>query len=78
MDQCTVILLTSFLERKYFLFLFGQDIFKRSALSEIFLCPPCVQSSQGGGHRTLLYGHAILLRHNHSGMVRLLCTLFKE
>ena len=29
--------------------------------------PP--QSSQGGGHRTLLYGHAILLRHAHSGMV---------
>uniref|UniRef100_A0A3Q2Y9Q9 Inositol 1,4,5-trisphosphate/ryanodine receptor domain-containing protein n=1 Tax=Hippocampus comes TaxID=109280 RepID=A0A3Q2Y9Q9_HIPCM len=29
-----------------------------------------VGSSQGGGHRTLLYGHAILLRHNHSGMVR--------
>ncbi|XP_036440578.1 ryanodine receptor 1-like isoform X1 [Colossoma macropomum] len=26
------------------------------------------ESSQGGGHRTLLYGHAILLRHNHSGM----------
>ncbi|XP_009475014.1 PREDICTED: ryanodine receptor 1-like [Nipponia nippon] len=26
------------------------------------------QSSQGGGHRTLLYGHAILLRHSHSGM----------
>ncbi|XP_023662899.1 ryanodine receptor 1b isoform X3 [Paramormyrops kingsleyae] len=25
-------------------------------------------SSQGGGHRTLLYGHAILLRHCHSGM----------
>ncbi|XP_021095479.1 ryanodine receptor 1 isoform X4 [Heterocephalus glaber] len=25
-------------------------------------------SSQGGGHRTLLYGHAILLRHAHSGM----------
>ncbi|KAH0631540.1 hypothetical protein JD844_005911 [Phrynosoma platyrhinos] len=25
-------------------------------------------SSQGGGHRTLLYGHAILLRHSHSGM----------
>ncbi|XP_050977788.1 ryanodine receptor 1 isoform X5 [Labeo rohita] len=25
-------------------------------------------SSQGGGHRTLLYGHAILLRHTHSGM----------
>lgn len=31
---------------------------------------PCpLQSSQGGGHRTLLYGHAILLRHSHSGMV---------
>nr|XP_060507004.1 ryanodine receptor 1-like [Panthera onca] len=27
-----------------------------------------VESSQGGGHRTLLYGHAILLRHTHSGM----------
>uniref|UniRef100_A0A4X2MA66 Ryanodine receptor 1 n=1 Tax=Vombatus ursinus TaxID=29139 RepID=A0A4X2MA66_VOMUR len=26
------------------------------------------QSSQGGGHRTLLYGHAILLRHAHSQM----------
>ncbi|XP_056911323.1 ryanodine receptor 1-like isoform X3 [Takifugu flavidus] len=25
-------------------------------------------SSQGGGHRTLLYGHAILLRHTHSSM----------
>lgn len=28
-----------------------------------------LQSSQGGGHRTLLYGHAILLRHAHSRMV---------
>lgn len=27
------------------------------------------QSSQGGGHRTLLYGHAILLKHTHSNMV---------
>uniref|UniRef100_A0A493TZ45 Ryanodine receptor 2 n=1 Tax=Anas platyrhynchos platyrhynchos TaxID=8840 RepID=A0A493TZ45_ANAPP len=26
-------------------------------------------SAQGGGHRTLLYGHAILLRHSYSGMV---------
>ncbi|KAM6946397.1 ryanodine receptor 1-like [Aplochiton taeniatus] len=25
-------------------------------------------SSQGGGHRTLLYGHAILLKHAHSSM----------
>ncbi|XP_030074236.1 ryanodine receptor 1 isoform X4 [Microcaecilia unicolor] len=31
------------------------------------------ESSQGGGHRTLLYGHAILLRHSHSGMY--LCCL---
>uniref|UniRef100_A0A8C9XK62 Inositol 1,4,5-trisphosphate/ryanodine receptor domain-containing protein n=1 Tax=Sander lucioperca TaxID=283035 RepID=A0A8C9XK62_SANLU len=28
-------------------------------------------SSQGGGHRTLLYGHAILLKHTHSSMVTL-------
>lgn len=27
------------------------------------------QAGQGGGHRTLLYGHAILLRHSFSGMV---------
>uniref|UniRef100_A0A673INN9 Ryanodine receptor 3-like n=1 Tax=Sinocyclocheilus rhinocerous TaxID=307959 RepID=A0A673INN9_9TELE len=26
------------------------------------------QNAQGGGHRTLLYGHAILLRHSFSGM----------
>lgn len=29
----------------------------------------CPQAAQGGGHRTLLYGHAILLRHSFSGMV---------
>lgn len=34
----------------------------------LLLSPPS-QSSQGGGHRTLLYGHAILLRHIHSSMV---------
>lgn len=28
-----------------------------------------LQTAQGGGHRTLLYGHAILLRHSNSGMV---------
>uniref|UniRef100_W5KBL7 Ryanodine receptor 3 n=1 Tax=Astyanax mexicanus TaxID=7994 RepID=W5KBL7_ASTMX len=28
-------------------------------------------AGQGGGHRTLLYGHAILLRHSFSGMVRM-------
>uniref|UniRef100_A0A3B1JQF3 Inositol 1,4,5-trisphosphate/ryanodine receptor domain-containing protein n=1 Tax=Astyanax mexicanus TaxID=7994 RepID=A0A3B1JQF3_ASTMX len=27
-------------------------------------------AAHGGGHRTLLYGHAILLRHSFSGMVR--------
>uniref|UniRef100_A0A8D0HN71 Ryanodine receptor 2 n=1 Tax=Sphenodon punctatus TaxID=8508 RepID=A0A8D0HN71_SPHPU len=32
-----------------------------------------VCSAQGGGHRTLLYGHAILLRHSYSGMY--LCCL---
>ncbi|RMC12770.1 hypothetical protein DUI87_10295 [Hirundo rustica rustica] len=32
-----------------------------------------IQSAQGGGHRTLLYGHAILLRHSYSGMY--LCCL---
>lgn len=41
--------------------------------SGLTLCPLStpspLQSSQGGGHRTLLYGHAILLRHTHSGMV---------
>ncbi|KAM5146539.1 LOW QUALITY PROTEIN: ryanodine receptor 1 [Mantella aurantiaca] len=31
------------------------------------------ESSQGGGHRNLLYGHAILLRHCHSDMY--LCCL---
>lgn len=26
------------------------------------------KSGAGGGHRTLLYGHAVLLRHGHSNM----------
>lgn len=37
-----------------------------------FPCRPLFfspQTAQGGGHRTLLYGHAILLRHSYSGMV---------
>ena len=39
-----------------------------------FLCS--MQTAQGGGHRTLLYGHAILLRHSYSGMVsaRVACS----
>ncbi|KAM3591914.1 uncharacterized protein V6R79_009433 [Siganus canaliculatus] len=32
-----------------------------------------IWTGQGGGHRTLLYGHAILLRHSYSGMY--LCCL---
>uniref|UniRef100_A0A3B3U7X2 Inositol 1,4,5-trisphosphate/ryanodine receptor domain-containing protein n=1 Tax=Poecilia latipinna TaxID=48699 RepID=A0A3B3U7X2_9TELE len=28
-----------------------------------------IKAAQGGGHRTLLYGHAVLLRHSYSGMV---------
>lgn len=43
--------------------------------------PPFPQAAQGGGHRTLLYGHAILLRHSFSGMVSTFgCLLspFKE
>uniref|UniRef100_A0A4W6FE05 Ryanodine receptor 2 n=1 Tax=Lates calcarifer TaxID=8187 RepID=A0A4W6FE05_LATCA len=31
------------------------------------------KTAQGGGHRTLLYGHAVLLRHSYSGMY--LCCL---
>jgi len=41
-----------------------------------FSCRPfrfSPQTAQGGGHRTLLYGHAILLRHSYSGMY--LCCL---
>lgn len=43
------------------------------AASKLFLCV-CVcdlQAAQSGGHKTLLYGHAILLRHSFSSMVRL-------
>ncbi|KAF7648952.1 hypothetical protein LDENG_00149670 [Lucifuga dentata] len=32
-----------------------------------------VWTAQGGGHRTVLYGHAVLLRHSYSGMY--LCCL---
>ncbi|XP_039594621.1 ryanodine receptor 2 isoform X2 [Polypterus senegalus] len=32
-----------------------------------------MKTAQGGGHRTLLYGHAVLLRHSYSGMY--LCCL---
>ncbi|KPP74149.1 hypothetical protein Z043_106725, partial [Scleropages formosus] len=38
------------------------------ALQEMLANTARNESSQGGGHRTLLYGHAILLRHTHSGM----------
>ncbi|NXE89586.1 RYR2 protein, partial [Menura novaehollandiae] len=42
---------------------------KHTSISFLFI----FQSAQGGGHRTLLYGHAILLRHSYSGMY--LCCL---
>ncbi|NWT08499.1 RYR2 protein, partial [Vireo altiloquus] len=42
---------------------------KHTSISFLFT----FQSAQGGGHRTLLYGHAILLRHSYSGMY--LCCL---
>ncbi|TWW74756.1 Ryanodine receptor 1 [Takifugu flavidus] len=38
------------------------------ALQEMLSNTSLDESSQGGGHRTLLYGHAILLRHTHSSM----------
>ncbi|NXO29348.1 RYR2 protein, partial [Cisticola juncidis] len=47
----------------------GQDNTESWQLSFLF----AFQSAQGGGHRTLLYGHAILLRHSYSGMY--LCCL---
>uniref|UniRef100_A0A3Q3CJ65 Inositol 1,4,5-trisphosphate/ryanodine receptor domain-containing protein n=1 Tax=Haplochromis burtoni TaxID=8153 RepID=A0A3Q3CJ65_HAPBU len=39
------------------------------ALQEMLSNSSVDESSQGGGHRTLLYGHAILLKHTHSSMV---------
>ncbi|GAB1286690.1 Ryanodine receptor 3 [Apodemus speciosus] len=33
-----------------------------------FVLEQSLSAAQGGGHRTLLYGHAILLRHSFSGM----------
>ncbi|NWV06983.1 RYR2 protein, partial [Ptilonorhynchus violaceus] len=44
-------------------------LFEHTNVSFLFI----FQSAQGGGHRTLLYGHAILLRHSYSGMY--LCCL---
>ncbi|XP_076024958.1 ryanodine receptor 1-like isoform X1 [Genypterus blacodes] len=38
------------------------------ALQEMLSNSSVDESSQGGGHRTLLYGHAILLKHSHSSM----------
>ncbi|KAG7217306.1 hypothetical protein INR49_027850 [Caranx melampygus] len=43
------------------------------ALQEMLSNTSVDESSQGGGHRTLLYGHAILLKHTHSSMY--LCCL---
>ncbi|KAG9346042.1 hypothetical protein JZ751_007858 [Albula glossodonta] len=38
-----------------------------------FVLEQSLSTAQGGGHRTLLYGHAVLLRHSYSGMY--LCCL---
>jgi len=34
------------------------------------------QAGQSAGHRTLLYGHAVLLRHSHSNMVNVSFSFF--
>ncbi|KFQ91088.1 Ryanodine receptor 2, partial [Nipponia nippon] len=47
----------------------GLILLQHTTISLLFI----FQSAQGGGHRTLLYGHAILLRHSYSGMY--LCCL---
>jgi len=49
-----------------FFFLKGPISLQHTSMTLVFI----FQSAQGGGHRTLLYGHAILLRHSYSGMVR--------
>uniref|UniRef100_A0A668TZ90 Inositol 1,4,5-trisphosphate/ryanodine receptor domain-containing protein n=1 Tax=Oreochromis aureus TaxID=47969 RepID=A0A668TZ90_OREAU len=46
------------------------------ALQEMLSNSSVDESSQGGGHRTLLYGHAILLKHTHSSMVSTFMTSF--
>lgn len=40
----------------------------RHVISSPLPVPP-MQAAQSGGHKTLLYGHAILLRHSFSSMV---------
>lgn len=37
-------------------------------MTPLVLCS--LQAAHSGGHKTLLYGHAILLRHSFSSMVR--------
>ncbi|KAG7250102.1 hypothetical protein CRUP_014849, partial [Coryphaenoides rupestris] len=41
---------------------------QRGSPNGVSLPPASLQAGQGGGHRTLLYGHAILLRHSFSSM----------
>ncbi|KTF91196.1 hypothetical protein cypCar_00000226 [Cyprinus carpio] len=41
------------------------------ALQEMLAGQSGEGAAQGGGHRTLLYGHAILLRHSFSGMEKI-------
>ncbi|KAA0708571.1 Ryanodine receptor 3 [Triplophysa tibetana] len=48
-------------------FVLAQSLSVR-ALQEMLAGQSGEEAAQGGGHRTLLYGHAILLRHSFSGM----------
>uniref|UniRef100_A0A3B5M9W5 Inositol 1,4,5-trisphosphate/ryanodine receptor domain-containing protein n=1 Tax=Xiphophorus couchianus TaxID=32473 RepID=A0A3B5M9W5_9TELE len=52
-------------------FILEQSLSVRALVEMLANTVEMTESSQGGGHRTLLYGHAILLRHHHSGMVSL-------
>uniref|UniRef100_G3U9F3 Ryanodine receptor 1 n=1 Tax=Loxodonta africana TaxID=9785 RepID=G3U9F3_LOXAF len=45
-----------------------QEMLANTVEAGVEACEWYFMSSQGGGHRTLLYGHAILLRHAHSRM----------
>uniref|UniRef100_A0A3P9PYD1 Ryanodine receptor 1 n=1 Tax=Poecilia reticulata TaxID=8081 RepID=A0A3P9PYD1_POERE len=49
-------------------FILEQSLSVRALVEMLANTVEMTESSQGGGHRTLLYGHAILLRHHHSGM----------
>uniref|UniRef100_A0A6Q2WWJ0 Ryanodine receptor 3 n=1 Tax=Esox lucius TaxID=8010 RepID=A0A6Q2WWJ0_ESOLU len=49
-------------------FILEQSLSVRALQEMLAHTGPNEGAAQGGGHRTLLYGHAILLRHSFSGM----------